>query len=271
MGQVLKLMKQHRVTVFPGVPTVFSLLIAAHRRKALSFPVVRCVTNTAAALPEHYVPVLHEIFPNARIFPMYGLTECKRVSYLEPELVAERPGSVGKAIPGTEVLLRSPDGAPVAPGESGILHVRGPHLMQGYWNLPSQSAEMLVDGDVPGEKVLRTGDWFRTDDDGFLYFLGRSDDIIKSRGEKVSPAEVERALCAVPGVLEAAVVGVSDEVLGEAVKAFVVVEESSGLEARALRRELLAQLESFMVPREFEFRNGLPKSANGKVRKRDLV
>jgi acyl-coenzyme A synthetase/AMP-(fatty) acid ligase len=218
-----------------------------------------------------YFPRLKEIFPNAKIFAMYGLTECKRVAYLEPELLDVRRGSVGKAIPGTEVFLRSPEGEPVEKGQPGILHVRGPHLMRGYWNLPSRTQEMLIDGDIPGEKFLRTGDWFRMDDDGFLYFQGRTDDIIKSRGEKVSPAEVENALYSVPGVVEAAVVGVADEVLGQAIKAFVVVKEGSGLESRRLRKELVDRLENFMVPQEFVFMDALPKSENGKIRKKDLT
>lgn len=271
LGRTLGIIPEEGVTVFPGVPTVFAMLLAAHGRKALCFPSVRTVTNTAAALPADYLPRLREVFPNGRLFPMYGLTECKRVAYLEPELVAEKPGSVGRAIPGTEVLLRSPEGEPVGPGERGILHVRGPHLMRGYWNAPERTAEMLVDGDIIGEKWLRTGDWFRTDDEGFLYFLGRSDDIIKSRGEKVSPAEVEDALHALPGVVEAAVVGVPDERLGEAIKAFLVLDVDKEPDPARLRKALLDRLESFMVPTEFEFRTSLPKSENGKIRKRELV
>lgn len=270
-GQILQALREHQVTVVPGVPTVFSMLIEAHGRAPLAFPSVRTVTNTAAGLPPDYLTPLREIFPNARIFAMYGLTECKRVAYLDPELLDERPGSVGRAIPGSEVLIRSPDGKAVEDGTPGILHVRGPHLMRGYWNAPDQTAEMLVDGDLPGEKWLRTGDWFRTDPDGFLYFLGRSDDIIKSRGEKVSPTEVENALCSVPGVAEAAVVGVPDETLGQAVKAFVVAKAGADLDARQLRGELVKRLEGFMVPRDIEFRDSLPRSANGKVRKKDLI
>jgi acyl-CoA synthetase (AMP-forming)/AMP-acid ligase II len=259
------------VTVFPGVPTVFSLLISTHRRKSLCFPGVRWITNTAAALPVEFFQALREIFPGGGIFPMYGLTECKRVAYLEPELVDRKPGSVGRAIPGTEVFLRTPDGGPVKSGEPGILHVRGPHLMRGYWNAPEQTAEMLVPGPTPGERTLRTGDWFRTDDEGFLYFLGRSDDIIKTRGEKVSPVEVEEALYQVPGILEAAVVGVPDEILGEAIRAFVVVDEASGLEPRRLRSELSKRLENFMVPQDFVFCESLPRSPNGKILRRELT
>ncbi len=126
LGQVLGRMRDEGATVFPGVPTVFATLLAAHRRGALSFPSVTRITNTAAALPDDFTGGLREIFPNALIYKMYGLTECKRVSYLEPELIDAKPGSVGKAIPGTEVYLLSGEGKPVPPGEVGILYVQGP-------------------------------------------------------------------------------------------------------------------------------------------------
>lgn len=269
-AQVLGRMTQHRVSVFPGVPTIYAMLIGAHRRSPLCFPQVTRVTNTAAALPADYVPVLREIFPNALIFKMYGLTECKRVAYLEPELVDLKPDSVGKAIPGTEVFLLSADGQPVAPGELGVLHVRGPHVMLGYWNQPELSARMLVPGRLPGERVLCTHDWFRMDEEGFLYFVGRSDDIIKSRGEKVSPVEVENVLHGIPGVREAAVVGVPDEVLGEAVRAYVAVEPDSGLDEKAIKRCCAMRLENFMVPKEVVFVDELPKTATGKISKKTL-
>lgn len=270
-AEVFRRMEQHGVTAFPGVPTIYSMILAAHGRKPLCFPSVKRITNTAAALPADYVPRLKEVFPNALIFKMYGLTECKRVSYLEPELAEVKPRSVGKAIPGTEVYLLSPEGEPVPPGQPGILHVRGPHLMRGYWNLPEKSAEMLKEGPYPGEKVLRTGDWFHMDEDGCLYFEGRSDDIIKTRGEKVSPVEVENALYAIPGVEEAAVIGVSDDLLGQAVRAYVVLAAGSELDERRLRKELTARLENFMVPRDIVLMDGLPKSQNGKINKRDLA
>jgi acyl-CoA synthetase (AMP-forming)/AMP-acid ligase II len=186
-------------------------------------------------------------------------------------LVDAKPRSVGKAIPGTEVYLRAEDGGAVNPGEPGILYVRGPHLMRGYWNRPEQTAEMLRDGPLPGEKVLRTGDWFRMDEEGFLYFDGRSDDIIKTRGEKVSPVEVENAFHEIPGVEEVAVVGVPDQLLGQAIRAYVVLSADSGMDERKIRRELASRLENFMVPKEIVFRDGLPKSHNGKIDKKELA
>ncbi len=271
LGQVLGRVRDERITVFPGVPTIFATLLAAHRRAPLSFPWVTRVTNTAAALPDEFLGGLREIFPNALIYKMYGLTECKRVSYLEPELIDAKPGSVGKAIPGTEVYLLSADGQPVPPGETGILYVRGPHVMAGYWNRPDLTAEMLKPGRLPGERVLCTHDLFRRDDEGFLYFVGRTDDIIKSRGEKVSPVEVENALHRIPGVLEAAVVGVSDLLLGEAVLAYVVTDPAAGLTAQSLRAASAAFLESHMVPAQVFLCEQLPKSSNGKIDKRSLA
>jgi amino acid adenylation domain-containing protein len=270
-AQVLKRIDEEQVTVFPGVPTIYATLVAMHERTPLRYESVERVTNTAAALPPSFHDPLREIFPDALVFRMYGLTECKRVSYLEPELIGEKPTSVGKAIPGTETLVLGADGKPVPPGETGILHVRGPHVMVGYWNQPQLTAEMLVDGPIPGEKMLCTHDHFTVDEGGFLYFVGRSDDIIKSRGEKVSPVEVENALFSIPGVEEAAVLGAPDELLGEAIHAYVVLGEGVELGERDIVAACRERLESFMVPTKVFFRDELPKTATGKIRKKGLL
>lgn len=270
-AQVFARMQALGVTVFPGVPTIFAMLLSAHRREPLCFTGVTRVTNTAAALPDEQALRLREIFPNALIYKMYGLTECKRVSYLEPELLEAKPGSVGKAIPGTEVYLRSPAGEPVPPGEPGILHVRGPHVMAGYWNQPELSARMLRPGLLPGERVLCTQDWFRMDAQGFLYFVGRTDDIIKTRGEKVSPVEVENVLHAIDGIREAAVVGVPDQLLGEAIRAYVVLEPGAALDVGRIRAQCMKRLESFMVPQQIVPCAELPRTATGKVSRKALL
>lgn len=270
-AQVFQRMDQERVTVFPAVPTIFAMLLAAHARSQLLFPHVKRVTNTAAALPDDHVAKLREVFPNALIYKMYGLTECKRVCYLEPELIDAKPGSVGKAIPGSEVFLRTPQGEPVKPGETGVLYVRGPHVMRGYWKRPDLTEHMLKPGWIPGERVLCTHDHFRMDEDGFLYFVGRSDDIIKTRGEKVSPVEVENVLHSIPGVREAAVIGVADAVLGQAVRAYVVLQPGAQVSDKQIRSWCLAHLENFMVPKEIVFRDDLPRTDTGKVSKKALA
>jgi long-chain acyl-CoA synthetase len=266
-GKVMDQIRQHEVTVFPGVPTIYSHLLSMHQKVPFCFPSVRRVTNTAAALPPDYLPSLRTIFPNALIFAMYGLTECKRVSYLEPELIETKRGSVGKPIPGTEMFLLSPEGKRVGPGEPGILHVRGPHVMLGYWNDPEMTAKMLKPGNLPGERVLCAQDWFIMDEDGFFYFQGRNDDIIKSGGEKISPVEVENVLHGLKGIKEAAVIGIPEEALGQAVKAFVVLEDGVELSPKEILRHCFARLENFMVPRTVEFLRELPKTDNGKIKK----
>ena len=267
---VLKRVIEHEVTVFPIVPTIGATLLSLNRSGGWTFPAVRRVTNTAAALPAEFIPKLAAVFPNALIFAMYGLTECKRVAYLEPERVREKPTSVGKAIPGTEVFLLSPEGAPVPPGEAGVLHVRGPHVMLGYWKQPELTNHMLKPGRLPGERVLCTHDIFSMDADGDLYFIGRTDDIIKTRGEKVSPIEVENVLHRIAGVREAAVIGVPDEALGEAIRAFIVLDDGATVTEQQVKRECLSRLESFMVPRDVLFVSELPKTATAKVSKRLL-
>jgi acyl-coenzyme A synthetase/AMP-(fatty) acid ligase len=236
----------------------------------LDFSRVRYVSNTAAALPEKHIDVLRKLFPAARIFSMYGLTECKRCSYLPPEDLDRKPGSVGVAIPNTELWIVDEQGRRLGPQEVGQLVVRGATVMKGYWEKPAETAEKLRPGPLPGESVLYTGDYCRFDEDGYLYFVGRMDDIIKSRGEKVPPKEVEGVLLNLPGVKEAAVVGVPDPILGQAVKAFIVLEKTSTLTDKQIRHACQSRLEAYMVPREIEFVADLPKTASGKIRKTGL-
>ncbi len=262
---------ENKVTVFPGVPTLFAMLLSSHKRSKRYFPLVTRVTNTAAALPAEFIPALKEIFPNALVYKMYGLTECKRVSYLEPELVDIKPKSVGKAIPGTEVFLLSPEGESVEPGAAGILHVRGPHVMLGYWKQKALSEYMLKDDVYPNQKILCTHDWFTIDDEGLLYFVGRSDDIIKTRGEKVSPVEVENVLYSIKGVKEAVVLGVADSTVGQFIKAFVSLDEMSMLDDKQIKKLCVSKLENYMVPKEVVIMGSLPKTANGKIDRKKLV
>ena len=269
-AQIFKRIEETSVTVFPGVPTIYSMLLSMHEKKEISFSSVTRITNTAAALPPGYINSLKEIFPSALIYKMYGLTECKRVCYLEPEKIDIKPSSVGKAIPGTEVLLLDEQGNKVPPGKTGKLYVRGPHVMLGYWKQEEQSNKVLIDAGLPGEKMLCTNDWFKMDEDGDLYFLGRSDDIIKTRGEKVSPTEVENVIHSIQGVVEAAIIAVDDKVLGEAIKCFVVIEENSDITLMQIKKVCVEKLENFMVPKYFELVDVLPKTSTGKISKKGL-
>ncbi|RAI44311.1 class I adenylate-forming enzyme family protein [Rhodoplanes roseus] len=267
---ILQKIDAERATVFPLVPTMAALLLQMKDLKAGDLPTLRTLTNTAAALPAAHIEKLQALFPQARLFSMYGLTECKRCTWLPPAELARRPDSVGVAIPGTEAYVVDEAGARVAPGVVGELVIRGPHVMKGYWENPEATARALKPGPYPWENVLHTGDLFRADPDGFLYFVARKDDIIKSRGEKVSPREVETVLYALAGVREAAVIGVDDPILGAAIKAFVAVEPGK-LTAQDVIRHCAQHLEDFMVPKHVEFRDALPKSDNGKIDRRALA
>ena len=197
-------------------------------------------------------------------------TECKRISYLDPDCLDLKPSSVGKAIPGTEVFILSDEGQPVGRGESGILHVRGPHVMLGYWNNPGLTAEVIKEGLFYGDRVLCTLDRFHLDDDGFLYFEGRSDDMINMGGNKISAIEVESALYSIPGVVEAAVVGSKDRILGQAIKAYLVVRDGIELTEQHIKRNCLERLGKMMVPKILVFLDKMPKTHNGKIDKKLL-
>lgn len=269
--EVVKKLLDEKVTGFPIVPTISGILIQLKSLRNYSFEHLRYITNTGAHLPEHHIRKLRQIFPNAKIYPMYGLTECKRVSYLPPHMIDEKPGSVGIPMPNVEVSVVDENGEPVKPGEIGELVVRGTNVMQGYWGLPEETARVFRKGKYPWERILYTGDLFRMDEDGYLYFVCRKDDIIKSRGEKVSPKEVENVIYEMEDVAEVAVVGVKDDILGQAIKAFVVPRNGARLTANQIKKYCASRLEDFMVPDIVEFRENLPKTTSGKIDKQLLM
>jgi amino acid adenylation domain-containing protein len=260
-----------RVTVLPGVPTIFATLLQSMPFDGVDLSSVRMLTNTAAALPPAHIRRLRDAFPGARVFSMYGLTECTRVSYLDPDRLDDKITSVGKAMPNTEAYVVDADGNRAPPGEVGELVVRGASVMRGYWGKPEATAACLRDGEIAGEKVLHTGDQFRADEDGFLYFVGRTDDVFKCKGEKISPKEIEHVLYELEAVAEAAVVGVPHEIDGQAVKAVVAPAPGATLSEEQVRRHCRARLENYMVPRFVDVLEALPKTDTGKIRKAALA
>lgn len=266
---MLDLMARERVTGLPIVPMIAALLLK-HDLGTRDLSSLRYITNTGAVLPPVHIRSLRAQLPRVRIFSMYGLTECKRVSYLPPEEIDARPTSVGKPMDNAEVFVLTDDGQLASHGV-GQLVVRGSNVMQGYWRDPEGTARVLRPWTIPGEQVLYTGDRFAIDEDGWMYFQGRSDDVIKSRGQKVSPREIENVLHAAPGVCEAVVVGISDPVVGEALKAYVTLHAGE----RATEQEILLHcsrhLEDFMVPGSVEIVPALPHTASGKLVRRPVV
>jgi len=266
---VLEKIIREGVTGFPIVPTISAILLQMNLSK-YQFPKLRYITNTAAALPVEHIRKLRALFPGVKIYSMYGLTECKRVSYLPPDQIDVRPTSIGRGMPNEEVYIVNEMGNRVGPGIVGELVIRGANVMKGYWELPEETAHCLKPGPLPEEKVLYSGDLFRADEEGYLYFVGRKDDIIKTRGEKVSPREVEDVLYALDGVAEAAVIGVPDPVLGSAIKAVITLRPGAQITAQDVLRHCSARLEDFMVPNSVEFRTALPKTESGKISKRAI-
>lgn len=265
--QVIQTMIQERVSGFPGVPTIYAILLGLKDLDKFDFSSLRYMTNTAAALPTAHIEKLRKIFPQAQLYSMYGLTECKRVSYLPPEEINRRPTSIGRGMPNEEVWIVDENGNQLGPGVVGELVVRGSNVMRGYWGLPEETARVLRPGKYPGEKILYTGDLFRMDEDGYLYFVGRKDDMIKSRGERISPKEIEECLCALEGVVEAAVIGVPDEILGQAIRVFIRCNDGQNLSERQVLKHCRMYLEDFIVPQSVIFVDSFTKTSSGKIDK----
>ena len=261
---------REKATGFPLVPTMAALLLNMQDLQSFDFGSLRYITNTAAALPVSHIRRLQKLFPKVKIYSMYGLTECKRVCYLPPEHLDERPDSVGFAMPNEEVLIVDENGNEVNSRETGELVVVGSNVMQGYWNAPEETAKRFRRGRRRGEVRLYSGDLFRRDEHGFLYFVSRKDDMIKTKGERVSPKEIENCLCEIESVMEAAVIGVPDEILGQALKAFVVMNHAEA-SAAIILKHCKENLEPFMVPKYIEFLGAFEKTSSGKIDKKMLV
>ncbi len=268
--RVLERMAEYHATGLPGVPTIFATLLRMAPFDGLDLSSIRYMTSAAAAIPAAHIRRLQELFSQAKFFSMYGLTECTRVSYLDPTRLADKITSVGKAMPNAEVYIVDEHGRRVEPGVVGELVVRGANVMRGYWGKSEMTRQRLVEGHIPGEKVLRTGDLFRMDEEEFLYFVGRKDDVFKCKGEKISPKEIEDVLYELTSVAEAAVIGVPDAIDGNAIKAFVVCGDGGQLVEQQVRQHCRANLEIHMIPKFVEFCESLPKTDSGKIKKTAL-
>ncbi len=268
---ILKRVEEERVTGFPLVPTILAMMLNRQDLNKYDFSSLRYVTNTGAALPVEHIRRFRTLFPDVQLYSMFGLTECKRVCYLPPEEVDRKPSSVGKAIPNCEVWIEDESGRKVGPDETGELVIRGANVMRGYWNAPELTAKYYRPGRYPGEMVLYSGDYFRKDSEGFLYFLGRKDDMIKCRGERISAKEVENILHEIHGIREAAVIGIPDGIEGQSIKAFVSVDPAAGTDEKDIRKYCACNLEPFAVPKYVQFIDELPRTPNGKIDKKRLM
>lgn len=267
---ILERISQENVTGFPIVPTILAMILKLQNLDKYNLNSLRYISNTGAALPVEHIQKFRNLFPGVKLYSMFGLTECKRVGYLPPEELDNRPASVGKAMPNCETFIFDENGKEVMPGEVGELVIRGSNVMQGYWNAPELTAQYFRAGHYPGERLLHTGDFFRKDEQGFLYFIGRKDDMIKCKGERISAKEIENIIYQINGVIEVAVVGVPDEIFGQAIKAVIVNDPKVLFSEKEVLKHCATHLEPFAIPKYIEFVEELPKTPNGKIDKKIL-
>ena len=262
---ILEQMIAERVTGFSGVPSTFALLLHRSSIHTCDFPDLRYVTQAGGAMSPALARKLASVLPHADICVMYGQTEAApRLTYLPPEDLHRKPGSIGRAIPGVILEVITPEGAVAAPGEVGELVAAGENVMAGYWGQPAATAEALRDG------RLWTGDLMKTDDEGYLYVVGRKSEMIKSGAHRIAPKEIEEALHEHSAVYDVAVVGVEDEILGEAIKACIVLKQGAVCGEKELLRHCRQILPAFKLPHIIEFRDDLPKTDTGKTKKSAL-
>ena len=275
LRDVIDVVEQERITGLAAVPPLWIQLsqLSWHNAGRL-----RYITNSGGVMQRPTLDALRAALPHTRIYLMYGLTEAFRSTYLAPELLEGRPDSIGKAIPNAEVLVLRPDGTPCAPEEPGELVHRGALVAMGYWNDPQRTAERFrplpachTGLPVP-ECAVWSGDTVRADAEGFLYFVGRNDEMIKTSGYRVSPGEVEEAAYACGLLAEAAAVGVPHPVLGQVIVLVAIAQQESGLEKVELLAALRARLPAYMVPAWIELRqDALPRNPNGKIDRKLLA
>jgi acyl-CoA ligase (AMP-forming) (exosortase A-associated) len=264
-----------RVTGLAAVPPLWNQLVR------LPWPqecALRYVTNSGGAMPSATVTALRALLPNAQVFLMYGLTEAFRSTYLPPAELDRRPGSIGHAIPNAQIMVVRPDGSPCAVDEPGELVHRGALVALGYWNNPAKTAERFrpVPGQDPAlplaEMAVWSGDTVRRDADGFLYFVGRGDDLIKVSGYRVSPTEIEEIVHASGRVHEAVAFGVPHPELGQAIVLLVVAGTGDALTVEALRKECQRRLPAYMVPAHIALQHEpFPRNPNGKIDRKALA
>ena len=267
---ILAALERHAITGLAGVPPLW-IQLAALTWPAPIARTLRYITNSGGAMPTATLATLRSKVPSTSVYLMYGLTEAFRSTYLPPSQVETRPTSIGKAIPNAEVLVVRPDGTPCDPGEPGELVHRGALVSLGYWNDPEKTALRFrpAPGQPAGlplpELAVWSGDTVIRDEEGYLYFVGRRDEMIKTSGYRVSPTEVEEVLYATGLVAEAVVVGAPHPVAGQAIVA-VVVPQAAGEEPQAeLMRACRAALPLYMCPGHVVWRDALPRNANGKI------
>ena len=264
-AEVLPLIEQYGATTFFGVPTTMILLAQAPGVGEYDLASLRLIAYSGAPMPVRTIQRLRELFPGVKLHNFFGLTETTSVTTVLPdEQALERPESVGKAAPGLETKIVDEEGRSLNAGQVGELLIRGPSIVKGYYNRLEATAEAIVDG------WLHTGDTAFIDEEGYVFLQGRQKEMIIVAGENVYPVEVENVLTRHGAVAEAAVIGQPHSILGEVVKAVIVLRPGMEPDEQELKRFCVERLASFKVPQSFELRASLPRNPSGKVVKRRL-
>jgi len=263
---ILDTMEKEQVTGLSGVPSNFVILLNNSTFKTRRFEHLRYFTQAGGAMAPKTIQQLMDAFPEKEIWIMYGQTEASpRASYLPPDRLKDKLGSIGIAVPDVTLSIVNDDGAPVESGQTGQILISGPNVMLGYWNQPEETAQVLCDGG------LLTGDLAREDKDGFFHIVGRKKEIIKTGGNRVSAKEIEECLLIFDKILEAAVFGVPDELLGEAIKAVVVLKKDVEVSAKQIQDHCKTLLAIHKAPKHVVFTESLPKLESGKIDKQALA
>ena len=262
---VLKLVDRRDITTLAGVPPLWVQLAELEWPADIAGK-LRRLTNSGGALTRPLVARLRALFPQADLYPMYGLTEAFRSTYLPPALVDDHPDSMGRAIPFAEILVVRPDGSVTDDDEPGELVHCGPLVAQGYWRDADRTAQRFRPAPAAsryGGMAVWSGGTVRRDAQGLLYFVGRDDAMIKSAGNRISPTEIEEAAVAVPGVAEAVALGIADERLGQAVRLLLRGDDRAIIDAVATH--LKSELPNFMQPKDIIVLPEFPRNPNGKI------
>ena len=257
---ILRIIDRRHITILPAVPSLIGSLLKLLDRGTETLPNLRSITSTGEHLPLPHIQRLQQRLPRAQIFPMYGLTECKRVSILLPEDLAWKPRTVGRPLTGTKVQAVSPAGDRLAPGVSGELVVTGRNVTLGYWQAPDETARRFRVNDGTGERELWSGDIGDVDEDGFVTVTGRTDALLKHQGFRISSDEIELEATRYPDLIEAVVVSSAN---GE-LHLFARVSAIDA-DATAIRQTLRDNLEWFKVPEHVHMVDELPRTLNGKT------
>lgn len=265
-NDAVKRMTDDGATGLAGVPSSFAVLLMRSRFARAVPPTLRYVTQAGGAMAPEMIQKVMDALPDVRVYIMYGATEASaRLTYLDPVALPRKIGSIGKAIPDVTVRVLRADGAETDPGEPGELVAQGPNIMRGYWEDPDETALVL------GAGGLRTGDLAYRDEEGYLFIVGRKKEMIKCGSHRISPKEIEDVFMEHPAVFEVAVLGVPDELLGEAIRAYVALRPGSVSTPEDLLRFAAERLPEYKVPGTLEILPELPKNESGKIQKRRLA